>query len=328
MGKISNDGSKRLQWDFNRLVSIGILAVLMVMAASSNRAFLSSGNLLGILEQNAAKGVMALGATFVLITGGIDLSMGNGLTMIAAVATVIHFKTGENALTLMVMCVVVGGLLGAVNGLLITKLKLLPFVATLGMMSVCRGITLWVAEGKIMFLNNPIALNIGNGKIFGFFPIQTIIFLAMAAIAAVVLYRTRLGTAVYAMGGNEDATSYCGIDTSAQKLKVYILNGMFIGVAAMLTVCRVGEITPNLGEGSMMDAIAAAVIGGTSTMGGRGTILGTVIGVCIIGVLINALTFMSVPVNAQAVIKGLVILFAIVTDALFSRLKDKQLGIK
>ena len=308
----------------SRLINIGILVALMCVATISNPAFLLPSNLLGILEQNAAKGVMALGATFVLITGGIDLSMGNGLTMIAVTASILHIGAGENAFVLVLLCILIGALLGSVNGALITKLHFLPFVATLGMMSVAEGITHWASEGKILFLNSSVVSFIGRGKLFGFFPFQAVVFLGMAALAAVILYRTRLGIATYALGSNEEAAACCGINTSRQKFKVYVLNGIFIGVAALLTVSRVGQISPNLGGDSMMDAIAAAVIGGTSTMGGRGTIGGTILGTLIIGVLINALTFMEVPTNAQSAIKGLVILIAIVVDALFVNLNRKK----
>lgn len=252
--------------------------------------------------------------------------MGNGLTMIAVVSSILHVSTGNRAWLLVALCVLIGSVLGSVNGFLITKCRLLPFVATLGMMTIAEGITHWASEGKIMFLSSPAVSYIGRGKVFGVLPFQTVAFLFMAALAAVILYRTRLGTATYALGSNEAAAACCGINTSRQKFKIYVLNGMFIGVAALLTVSRVGQISPNLGGDSMMDAIAAAVIGGTSTMGGRGTIGGTIIGTLIIGVLINALTFMEVPVNAQSAIKGLVILIAIVVDALFTLFQKRKSG--
>jgi len=311
--------------DFNRMINIGILVALIIAAALANRSFLSPGNLLGIIEQNAAKGVMALGITFVLITGGIDLSMENGLTMIAVVSSIFHVGWGNHAVTLVVLCILTGMALGAVNGFLITKLKLLPFVATLGMMSIAQGITHWASEGEIMFLSSEGVTFIGRGKVFGIISFQIVVFVIMAALAAVILYRTRLGTTIYALGSNEDAAAYSGINTARQKFKVYVLNGAFVGVAALLTVSRVGQISPNLGSGSMMDAIAAAVIGGTSTLGGRGSISGTILGVLIIGVLVNALTFMNVPVNAQSAIKGLVILLAIVADALLVSRRNMKL---
>lgn len=313
-----------LHIEFNRLVNIGILLVLMVAATIANPSFLSPGNLLGILEQNAAKGVMALGVTFVLITGGIDLAMETSLAMIAVVSSIVHVNSGEKTIVLILLCLLIGAAVGAVNGFLITKLKLLPFVATLGMMSIAEGITYWTSEGELMFLYADAVGFIGRGKLFGVIPFQTVCFLVMAVIAAVILYRTRLGVATYSLGSNESAANYCGINTSLQKFKVYVLEGFFLGVAALLTVSRVGQISPNLGSGSMMDAIAAAVIGGTSTMGGKGTIGGTVIGTLIMGVLINALTFMNIPVNAQSAIKGGVILLAIIVDAVFANMREAK----
>lgn len=322
MGKLKNNRIKNVE--INRIANIGILILLMCVATAVNKSFLSVSNLLGILEQNSAKGVMALGATFVLISGGIDLSMENGLTMMAVTASLLHISAGEHPLVLILLCILIGAMVGAVNGFLISKLKLLPFVATLGMMTICKGITHWSSEGKIMFLQSKTVSFIGRGKVFNVIPFQTIVLIIMAILAAVILYRTSLGTSTYALGSNEEAAKYIGINTALQKFKVYVLNGSFIGVAALLTVSRVGQISPNLGSGSMMDAIAAAVIGGTSTMGGRGSIGGTLIGILIIGVLINALTFMNVPVNAQSAIKGIVILFAIVADALFASVQRRK----
>jgi ribose/xylose/arabinose/galactoside ABC-type transport system permease subunit len=306
--------------DFNRVFSIGILIMLMVITSIMNPAFLVFGNLMGILEQNAAKGVLALGATYILITGGIDLSMGNMMAAIAVVSSVIHFGSGESLFVLIIFCIVFGVLAGCINGFLITKLKLLPFVATLIMMTVAQGITLYAAEGKIMFLNNPFVLIIGSGKILNGIPVAALIFFGAVIIATLILYRTRFGISVYSMGGNEDAARYSSINIELEKFKVYVLNGVFVGLAALLTVCRVGQIAPSMGDGFMMDAIAATVIGGTSPLGGKGTILGTVIGVLIIGVLTNGLTFLAVPIQAQSVVKGLVIIVAIVLDSLAGRL--------
>lgn len=321
MQKIREHG---IHIELSRVANLVILFALITVAAIVNPSFLTPANLLGILEQNAAKGVMALGITFILITGGIDLSLETGLTMVAVVASIIHFNTGAHVIVLVVMCLLVGALLGMANGFLVSKLKLLPFVATLGMMSVAEGITYGVSEGKLMFLEPTVTDFIGRGKLAAGIPFQALVFAGMAVIAAVILYRTRLGVVIYALGSNEDAAGYCGINTSFQKFKIYVLEGLFIGVAALLTVTRVGQISPNLGNGTMMDAIAAAVIGGTSTMGGRGTVMGTVIGVLIIGVLINALTFMNVPVNGQSAIKGAAILIAVVFDAVFSNLRNKN----
>jgi ribose/xylose/arabinose/galactoside ABC-type transport system permease subunit len=307
--------------DFNRVLSVAILLLLMIITSAANPNFFSAANLFGLLEQNTAKGILALGATFVLITGGIDLSMGNMMATVAVVSTVIHFKTGEALPVLIVCCIVLGMVAGCVNGLLITKLNLLPFVATLIMMSVAQGITLYAVEGSDRFLNNPHVLVLGSGKIWGGIPVAALVFFGIAAAAAVVLNRTRFGISVYSLGGNEGAARYSGININRQKFKVYVFNGIFVGLSALLTVSRTGQIAASMSEGYMMDAIAAAVIGGTSPLGGKGTVFGTVIGVLIIGVLTSGLTFLAVPIQAQSVVKGLVIIAAIMLDSLASRLK-------
>jgi ribose/xylose/arabinose/galactoside ABC-type transport system permease subunit len=189
------------------------------------------------------------------------------------------------------------------------------------MMTTAQGITLYAAEGKIMFLNNPAVLIIGSGKILGGIPVAGLIFFVAASAAALLLYRTRLGISIYSLGSNEDAARYSSINVVFEKFKVYVANGIFVGLAALLTVCRIGQIAPSMGDGYTMDAIAAVVIGGTSPLGGKGTILGTVIGVLIIGVLTNGLTFLAVPIQGQSAVKGLVIIVAIVLDSLAGRLK-------
>ena len=186
----------------NRLISLGILVLLMVAATVMNPAFLTADNLLGILAQNSARGILALGATFVLMTGGIDLAAENGLTMIAVVASVSHIMTGENLLVLFGGCLILGAALGCVNGLLITRLRLLPFVATLAMMSIAQGITLFASEGKIMFLNHPVTVFIGSGKLFHIISMPVVIFAGMCVVAYILLNKTKMGTAVYALGGN------------------------------------------------------------------------------------------------------------------------------
>ena len=195
----------------NRLISLGILVLLMVAATVMNPAFLTADNLLGILAQNSARGILALGATFVLMTGGIDLAAEHGLTMIAVVASVSHIMTGENLLVLFGGCLILGAALGCVNGLLITRLRLLPFVATLAMMSIAQGITLFASEGKIMFLNHPVTVFIGSGKLFHIIPMPVVIFAGMCVVAYILLNKTKMGTAVYALGGNKEAAEYSGI---------------------------------------------------------------------------------------------------------------------
>lgn len=175
-----------------------------------------------------------------------------------------------------------------------------------------------------MFLNHPATVFIGSGKLFGVIPMPVVVFAGMCIVSYILLNKTKMGTAVYALGGNKEAAAYSGIRVKREETKVYIFDGICVAVAALVTVCRVGQISPNLGEGAGMDAIAAAVIGGTSTLGGRGSIGGTIVGVCIIGVIINALTFLNVPVIAQDAAKGFIIIFAVIFDALGNRTRKAK----
>ena len=303
------------------MLSVGILLMLVIITSAVNPNFLTWANIFGLLEQNASRGALALGITFVLITGGIDLSIANMMATVAVISTVIHVRTGEALWVLIVCCLILGLISGCINGLLITKLNLLPFVATLIMMSVAQGITLYTVEGMDRFLNNTNVLIIGSGKIWGGIPVAGLIFFGIAIAAAVILYRTKFGIAVYSLGGNEGAARYTGINTGWQKFKVYMLNGVFVGIAALLIIGRTGQVSATMNEGFLMDAIAAAVIGGTSPLGGKGTIFGTVVGVMIIGVLTSGLTFLAVPIQLQSMVKGLVIIAAIILDSLAVGLK-------
>lgn len=316
---------KRWFWkkiEMDRLISPAILVFLILVVSLVNPAFLQPANLLGLLEQNAAMGVVALGAMFVLITSGIDLTTSNGLTMIAVIACVLYVSASGSFLVLVLAALIAGLVLGAANGLLITRLNLLPFIATLAMMSIAQGVTLLVSEGQIIFLNHPAIIFLGAGKLFNFLPVPFVVFAVMCAISSFVLNWTRMGVYVYSLGDNEEAAVYSGINVRREKLKVYLYAALCTAVGALLVVSRVGQVTPNLGGTIQMDAISAAVIGGTSVSGGKGTVLGTFFGVFIIGIISNALTFMHVPVVAQDAVKGLIILFAIVLDALLHRRKS------
>lgn len=308
---------KRIKFD--KFISPIMLLGLMAFVAIINPAFLRIDNLLGILEQSASRGVIALGAMFVLITGGIDLTAGNGLAMIAVFAGVTYSAMQERFLALFVISLMAGAALGIINGVLITRFNLMPFVATLAMLSITQGLTLLVSEGQIIFLKDPISNMIGNGRLFGFLPTSFAVFFVMCVIAWMLLKRTRWGTSVYALGGNEEAAAYSGINTKRNKLKVYVYAGICTGIGALLTVCRVAQVAANLSGSVMMDAISAAVIGGTSVSGGKGEVSGAFFGVLIISVISNAMTFLRVPVIAQDVVKGFIILFAIIFDAIMQK---------
>jgi ribose/xylose/arabinose/galactoside ABC-type transport system permease subunit len=301
-----------------RWVAVGILAALVVIISIGNPLFFSWNNINGILQQVAAMGIVALGAMVVIITGGIDFTSGNGLAMAGVFAGVMYFKADESILVLILAAVAAGVSLGFVNGFLITKCHLKPFVATLAMMAFTQGLTLLISEGQLAFLNHPATFVIGGGNIFGIFSVPFTMFLGMCLITWVMLNRMRMGTYIYAMGGNEEATRYVGVNITKYKWLVYVFSGLCTGVASLIAICRVGQISANIDGTFLMDGISAAIIGGTSPTGGKGAVSGTILGVLILGVVSNALTFLQVATTAQTAVKGVIILIAIVIDALFT----------
>jgi ribose/xylose/arabinose/galactoside ABC-type transport system permease subunit len=306
-----------------RWVAMGILLVLVVVISIANPLFLRWNNINGITQQVAAMGIIALGAMVVILTGGIDLSSGNGLAMVGVFAGVMYFRTGENIVVLILAAIAGGVVLGFVNGFLVTKWNLKPFVATLSTMALAQGLTLLISEGQLAFLTHPATLMIGGGNILGFLSMPFAIFLGMCFITSVMLNRTKAGTYIFAMGGNEEAAHYVGINIVKYKWFVYIYAGLCTGIAALIAICRIGQIAPNLQGSFLLDGIAAAIIGGTSPAGGKGSVSGTLLGVLILGVVSNALTFMNVSSTAQTAVKGAIILLAITIDALFNLKKNK-----
>jgi len=311
------------KFDLQRLVPLAILVVLVVGVSIGNSNFLRWKSINTLFTQVSTMGIIAMGAMVVLLTGGLDFTSGNGLAMCGVFAGVMYFNFGENMVAMILGGLLLGGALGLANGFLITKCKLKPFVATLATMAFCQGLTLLISEGRTAFLNHPLTFKIGGGNLFGVLSIPFVIFMCVALITASVLNCTRFGTYVYAMGGNEEATRFVGINVNKYKMFAYIYAGMCTGVASIIAICRVGQIAPNLEGTYLMDGIAAAIIGGTSPSGGKGKVFGTIIGVFILGVLSSMLTYLKVTATAQTAVKGLVILLAIVIDALFN-LKKKD----
>ena len=306
-----------------KLAPLCILLVLVAVVSIGNPKFLRWNSINSIFQQIAATGIVAMGAMVVLITGGLDFTSGNGLAMCGVFAGVMYFNFGESMFALIFAGIGLGACLGFVNGFLITKCNLKPFVATLATMAFTQGLTLLISEGRTAFLNHPLTFKIGGGNLFGVFSIPFLIFLCVALITSYLLKRTRFGTYIYAIGGNEEAARYVGINVTRYKWLAYIFAGICTGAASVIAICRVGQIAPNLEGTYLMDGIAAAIIGGTSPSGGRGRVFGTIIGVLILGVVSSALTFLNVTSTAQTAVKGMIILLAIIIDSLFN-LRQKK----
>jgi len=305
-----------------KLLAFASLVVIFIIFSIASPNFFKFDNVVGILLATAVNGVLAVGVTFVIITGGIDLSIGTVMTFSAVSAgifiTNMHMPIGVG----IIGALVAGGLCGLVNGLLIAKAKIPPFIATLGMMLVTKGLSLVLSGTKPIYFNDtPAFSNIAMGN--GLIPNAVIIFLVAAAIGGFILSKTVLGRYTVALGSNEEAARLSGINVIKWKIIVYVLTGIFAGLAGVLMASRLNSAQPALGAGYEMDAISAVVIGGTSLSGGEGSMIGTVIGAFVITTLTNGLRILSVPQEWQTVVTGVIVIGAVYMDIVRRRNANK-----
>jgi len=300
-----------------QLLAFASLIILILFFSTASEFFLQASNIIGIFVATSIIGVLALGATFVIITGGIDLSIGTMLTL-TSVMTGVFIVFWDLPIPLGVLGgILVGVFCGFLNGFTIAKMKLPPFVSTLAMMMIARGLSLVITGAiPIHFTGVPGFTDISMSTIIPntYIPNMVLIFFGMAILAAIVLNKTIFGRYAIAMGSNEEATRLSGVNIDFWKISVYAVSGLFAGVGGILMVSRLNSAQPALGAGYELEAIAAVVIGGTSLKGGKGTILGTVIGALIMSVLTNGLRILAVPHEWQTVLIGMVIIFAVYGD--------------
>ena len=304
-----------------RLLAFAALIVMFVIFSVLSPNFLQFDNVAGILLATAVNGVLAIGVTFVIVSGGIDLSIGTVMTLSAVMTGVFATDMHLPLVLAIVAGVATGTFAGFLNGILIAKLKIPPFIATLGMLNVAKGLALVIAGLKPIYFNdtpefNGAAMGSVTGSIIPGFNVPNIVFvfLLAALVASLVLTRTVLGRYTFALGSNEEAARLSGVNVDRWKIAVYALCGAFAGLAGVLIAARLNSAQPSLGQGYELDAIAAAVIGGTSLSGGAGTILGTVIGAFIISTLTNGLRILSVPQEWQIVVTGGIVILAVYLD--------------
>ncbi|MFE9639842.1 ABC transporter permease/substrate-binding protein [Nocardiopsis alba] len=293
------------------------LAVLVVVMSLLSGDFLTAQNLLNVGVQAAVIAVLAFGVTFVIISGGIDLSVGSVAALSATALAFLAAIDGVPIWLAVVLAAATGTACGLVNGALIAYGKLPPFIATLAMLSIGRGLSLVISEGSPIALPDPVA-RLGD-SLGGWFPVPVLIMLLMGLVTAVILRRTFTGRAMYAIGGNEEAARLSGIRVERQKLGIYALSGLFAAVAGVILAARLASAQPQAAQGYELDAIAAVVIGGASLAGGVGTALGTLIGALILAVLRNGLNLLSVSAFWQQVVIGVVIALAVLFDTLRRR---------
>ncbi|WP_421826738.1 ABC transporter permease [Larkinella sp.] len=295
-------------------IFIAFILICLVLSVVTPR-FLTVSNLTIVVTQVSINALLAFGVTFVIITGGIDLSIGSIVAVTSVVAASFAHPDTYPVVVPILTGLAAGLLLGAFNGLVITKSKVPPFIVTLGTMTIGRGLALILSKGRPVSNLSDSFNFIGGGHLLGI-PNPIIILVVFFIICSVVLKKTVLGRYMYAVGGNEQAAQASGIQLNKVKMVVYTLCGGLAALAGILLTSRITTGQPNAGVGFELDAIAAAIIGGTSTSGGTGTMTGTLIGALLIGVISNGLDLMNVTSYYQQVVMGVIIIGAVVLDSL------------
>jgi ribose/xylose/arabinose/galactoside ABC-type transport system permease subunit len=300
---------KNLLHRFGLLVVILVICVIMSLVKP---VFLSGENILNVLRQVSINGILAIGITFVIMTGGIDLSIGS-IMAVTAVLVGSFLEQGHSMVT--AMAIGIGGavVFGIFNGILISLSGLPPFIATLSTMTIARGVAMVYSNGRNFVILHGKFLEIGKGYTLGI-PNPIWILLAVVAIAYIVLNFTVFGRHILAFGGNRQAAKLAGVRINFVEVSAYVISGLLAGIAAIVLVSRTSTGQPIAGTGYELDAIAAAAIGGTSMTGGSGSIGGTVMGFIIIGIMLNSLTLLNVSSFYQQIVKGLIIIVAVMLD--------------
>jgi len=295
--------------DLQEYALVGVVILLLVAGTIlEGKSFMSKDNMFNVLRQGSVVGVLAIGMTFVIATAGIDLSVGS---MVAAAGVAGGLVVDNGSLPFIVGALLLGIVLGAVNGGAIAYGKVVPFIATLAMLLIARGLALWMSDKTPISLFDLAAVRwFGTGEILTV-PSSLVVFLGVAAVGWVLLNRTRYGRYVVAVGGNTEAARIAGVKVNRIVFSVYVLSGICVGISAVLLCGRLASASPVSGTLYELDAIAAVVIGGTSLAGGRATIVGTVLGVITFALVFNLLTLMNLAVEIQSITKGLIILAAV-----------------
>ncbi len=290
------------------------LIALCTFLSFATPYFLTTANALGVARAFSLTAIAAIGQTMVIITGGIDLSVGSVLAL-SGLSTGMLLATGWPLVPSVIAGLGVGIIFGLCNGLLVTKVGLPPFIATLGMLSIGRGLVYVLTKGYPVTIprGEDLLLQVGQGYV-GIVPVPVIIMLGITIVATVFLSKSTLGRYIYAVGGNEEASRLAGINVSRVKMYVYTLSGLLAAVSGIILLSRLVSAQPSAGLGFELPVIAASIIGGTSLLGGEGTVLGAVLGAAIIGVLENGMVLLGVNTYAQQAVTGAVVLLAVGLD--------------
>ena len=313
--KKAKQGVKKLGSSGSVLGILIALAALCLDLAIASPVFFTASNFLNVFQQIALNFVVAVGMTFVIISGGIDLSVGSNIALSGLLMGILMKNFGVPVILTILICILFSGLIGLINGVLISFLNLPPFIATLGMMSIVRGAAYTVTNGQPIY-TFPKGFTAISSRVGGIPLYSTLILIAVFLLGWYILRYTRIGRFTYAVGGNENCAKLSGINLKKVKCFVYMFSGLCCGVAALLLSSRLDSAVPTNADGQEMDAIAAVVIGGTSMSGGEGSMFGTLIGILIIGIIANGLNLLGVAQGPQKMVKGLIIVIAVIIDVI------------
>lgn len=305
--------------------TLGILIaflVLCVILAIASPAFLKSTNLLNILQQVSINFTIAIGMTFVILIGGIDLSVGSVTALTGMIVAILMKNCHWNVALSVIVSMLAACAMGCINGLMISMLNLPPFIMTLGSMEICRGFAYSVTAGQPIYTLPESFLAI-SGRVANIPLVALLIMIVLFVVAYIVLRYTKFGRHVYAVGGNEACAKLSGINVKAVKVAVYTISGFCSGIGAMLLTSRLDSAVPTNAMSYEMNAIAAVVIGGASMSGGEGSLFGTVIGAFMIGIIANGMNLLVIPTGPQRVVTGAIIVVAVVLDVLRKGVSNK-----
>lgn len=310
------DKEKSLKKFFGRYPQMATLIgfiVIVIFFSIQKETFMTKENLSNIANQTATIAIVAFGMTMVLLTAGIDLSVGGNMALVCVICAT-AFTKGLPALGVVALGLILGAAIGCINGLIISVFNIQPFLVTMGMVNIARGFAKYITNGQSVFISNDGFRNIvSQGAVFG---IPVLVFwIAIALIITfVIVNRTAFGRKIQAVGGNEEAAFFSGVKVKQVKVIVYTLSGLFAAAAGIITLSRLSSGLPTVGQGAEMDAIAAAVLGGTGFNGEGGNMLGTILGALVIGTIVNGLTVMGVDAYLQDVVKGFIIILTVIAS--------------
>jgi ribose transport system permease protein len=304
--------------------TILVLIFICIIASLISPVFFSLSNFTNVIRQTSIIAILASGMTFVILTGGIDLSVGAVLAISGAVGAGVMQSTDSLLLSILSI-MFIGSILGLSNGLLITKFNMPPFISSLAIMVIARGATLVYTNGYPLAIKSSQFRFIGRGSFMGIY-IPILILIIVYILSIYLLNNTKFGRYVISTGGNEEATRLSGINVNKVKISVYTISGFLAAIAGLILTARLSSAQPTAGTGLELDAIAAVILGGTSLSGGLGTISGTLIGSLILGVLNNILNLANVNPFYQDIVKGLVIIIAVITDGKFKAMSLKMMN--